>query len=168
MCNRRCEDACTRGTVDQAVAIDEVKKFIAQQDLNAAHAVCARRWSQPSNRRAASRQKIAVIGAGPAGLSCAYYLAERGYKPTVFEKNERPGGMLVYGIPSFKLEKRTSLTPRSTFCGSWALTSAAVSRCGKDVTLADAAPTGLPGVLYRHRLPGRAPGRCARRGRRGH
>ena len=50
-------------------------------------------------------EKIAVIGAGPAGLSCAYYLAERGYKPTVFEKNERPGGMLVYGIPSYKLEK---------------------------------------------------------------
>ena len=50
-------------------------------------------------------EKIAVIGAGPAGLSCAYYLAEKGYKPTVFEKNEKPGGMLRYGIPSFKLEK---------------------------------------------------------------
>ena len=50
-------------------------------------------------------EKIAIIGAGPAGLSCAYYLAEKGYKPTVFEKNEKPGGMLRYGVPSFKLEK---------------------------------------------------------------
>ena len=58
----------------------------------------------PTNRGGFA-EKIAVIGAGPAGLSCAYYLAERGYKPTVFEKNERPGGMLVYGIPSYKLEK---------------------------------------------------------------
>lgn len=103
VCNRRCEDACTRGTVDQAVAIDEVKKFIAQQDLNA-----ATRYVPPvvaPTNRGGFAEKIAVIGAGPAGLSCAYYLAERGYKPTVFEKNERPGGMLVYGIPSYKLEK---------------------------------------------------------------
>lgn len=49
--------------------------------------------------------KIAIIGGGPAGLSCAYFLALQGYRPTVFEKNEHPGGMLRYGIPSFKLEK---------------------------------------------------------------
>ncbi|MBQ9341954.1 MAG: FAD-dependent oxidoreductase, partial [Lachnospiraceae bacterium] len=50
-------------------------------------------------------EKVAIIGAGPAGLSCAYYLAEKGYRPTIFEKNARPGGMLRYGIPSYKLEK---------------------------------------------------------------
>ena len=103
VCNRRCEDACTRGTVDQAVAIDEVKKFIAQQDLNAATRYIPP-VVQPSNRGLFT-EKIAIVGAGPAGLSCAYYLAEKGYRPTVFEKNERPGGMLVYGIPSYKLEK---------------------------------------------------------------
>ena len=103
VCNRRCEDACTRGTVDQAVAIDAVKKFIAQQDLNA-----QTRYVPPivpPSNRGGFDQKIAVIGAGPAGLSCAYYLAEKGYRSTVFEKNEKPGGMLVYGIPSYKLEK---------------------------------------------------------------
>ena len=103
VCNRRCEDACTRGTVDQAVAIDAVKKFIAQQDLNA-----ETRYVPPivpPSNRGGFDEKIAVIGAGPAGLSCAYYLAEKGYRPTVFEKNEKPGGMLVYGIPSYKLEK---------------------------------------------------------------
>ena len=103
VCNRRCEDACTRGTVDQAVAIDEVKKFIAQKDLEA-----ATRYVPPINppsNRGGFAEKIAIIGAGPAGLSCAYYLAEKGYRPTVFEKNKKPGGMLTYGIPSYKLEK---------------------------------------------------------------
>ena len=101
MCIR--DSACTRGTVDQAVAIDEVKRFIAQQDLNAEH----RYIPTPviPKVQGGFEEKIAIIGAGPAGLSCAYYLAEKGYKPTVFEKNEKPGGMLVYGIPSFKLEK---------------------------------------------------------------
>ena len=103
VCNRRCEDACTRGSLDAAVAIDEVKKFIAQQDLNA-EARYIPPVVQPSNRGPFA-QKIAVIGAGPAGLSCAYYLAEKGYRPTVFEKSPRPGGMLTYGIPSYKLEK---------------------------------------------------------------
>ena len=103
ICNRRCEDACTRGTIDQAVAIDEVKKFIAKQDLTAEN-----RYIPPIIPPTTGRlfeEKIAIIGGGPAGLSCAFYLAEKGYKPTVFEKNETPGGMLVYGIPSFKLEK---------------------------------------------------------------
>ena len=103
VCNHRCEDACTRGTVDQAVAIDDVKKFIAELDLNSDTRYIPP-VVQPSNR-GTFPQKIAIIGGGPAGLSCAFYLATRGYKPTVFEKNERPGGMLVYGIPSFKLEK---------------------------------------------------------------
>lgn len=103
ICNRRCEDACTRGTVDQAIAIDEVKKFIAQQDLKAETRYIPP-VIQPSNR-GPFQEKIAIIGAGPAGLSCAFYLAEKGYRPTVFEKNDKPGGMLVYGIPSYKLEK---------------------------------------------------------------
>ncbi len=103
ICNRRCEDACTRGRVDEAIAIDEVKKFIAQRDLDA-----ATRYIPPvvtPTRNGGFDQKVAIIGAGPAGLSCAFYLAEKGYKPVIFEKRERPGGMLTYGIPSFKLEK---------------------------------------------------------------
>ncbi len=103
VCNRRCEDACTRGTIDQAIAIDEVKKFIAAQDLKAETRFIPKKVV-PSVR-GHFEEKIAIIGGGPAGLSCAFYLAEKGYKPTIFEKNERAGGMLVYGIPSFKLEK---------------------------------------------------------------
>ena len=103
ICNRRCEDACTRGTVDQAVAIDEVKRFIAQQDLDAETRFVPEKVIPKVDGE--FTEKIAVIGAGPAGMSCAYYLAEKGYRPTVFEKEARPGGMLMNAIPSFRLEK---------------------------------------------------------------
>lgn len=103
VCNRRCEDACTRGTIDEAVAIDEVKRFLAERDLNAETRYIPKK-TIPS-LKGGFDETIAIIGAGPAGLSCAYYLALTGYKPTIFEKNEEPGGMLRYGIPSYKLEK---------------------------------------------------------------
>ena len=103
ICNRRCEDACTRGSIDQAIAIDEVKKFIAQQDLDAETRYIPKKVVPSLN--GSFSEKVAIIGAGPAGLSCAFYLAEKGYSPVIFEKNEKPGGMLRYGIPSFKLEK---------------------------------------------------------------
>ena len=103
ICNRRCEDACTRGSIDRAIAIDEVKKFIAQQDLNAETRYIPKKVVPSLD--GSFPEKIAVIGEGPAGLSCAFYLAQKGYSPTIFEKNPQPGGMLRYGIPSFKLEK---------------------------------------------------------------
>ncbi len=103
ICNRRCEDRCTRGTVDQPVAIDEIKKFLAQWELKNPQdftVICengeGKQWDD---------FKIAVIGAGPAGLSAAYYLRTEGYPVTVFEKESRPGGMLINGIPNFRLEK---------------------------------------------------------------
>ena len=100
ICNRRCEDACTRGTVDQAVAIDEVKRFIAQQDLDAATRFVPEKVIPKVD--GAFDQQIAIIGGGPAGLSCAYYLAEKGYRPTVFEKERRLGGMLENGLKQFQ------------------------------------------------------------------
>jgi NADPH-dependent glutamate synthase beta subunit-like oxidoreductase len=102
VCNHRCEDACTRGEIDDPIAIDEIKKFIAERELNSEH-----RYVPPMINQIGRPypEKIAIIGAGPAGMSCAFYLAQKGYTPTVFEKNQKPGGMLVYGIPSFRLEK---------------------------------------------------------------
>ena len=103
VCNRRCEDACTRATIDEAIAIDEVKKFIAMQDLKAdKHYVPKKVVPKILGD---FEEKVAIIGAGPAGISCAYYLAEKGYKPTLFDKNKKPGGMVTYGIPSFVMEK---------------------------------------------------------------
>ena len=104
VCNRRCEDRCTRGTIDKPVAIDEIKKFIAAQELNAENRFvpeCGRDYGGFWG----DEYKIAIIGAGPGGLSAAYYLRKRGYPVTVFEKQKALGGMLRYGIPTFRLEK---------------------------------------------------------------
>ncbi len=103
VCNKKCEEACTRGEIDKAVAIDDVKKFLADLERNSKDRYIPEKIV--ASTYGSFPEKIAIIGAGPAGLSCAYYLAEMGFKPTVFEKNEKPGGMMMYGIPSYKLEK---------------------------------------------------------------
>ena len=102
ICNKRCEAECTRGDVDEAVAIDEVKRFIADHDMHEETRYVPKMVNQIGKPYA---EKIAVIGAGPAGMSCAYYLAQKGYPVTVFDRNPVPGGMLTLGIPSFRLEK---------------------------------------------------------------
>ncbi len=98
VCARFCEQNCTRGDVDEPVAIDEVKKFIAEQDMKSETRFVPEKWNTVG-------KKIAVIGAGPAGLSCAYYLAIWGHEVTVFEKEDKAGGMMTFGMPSFRLEK---------------------------------------------------------------
>lgn len=98
ICPRTCESVCTRGDIDDSIAIDEIKKFIAEQDLNMDNRYVPKKRHEYKN-------KIAIIGAGPSGLSCAYYLAIDGYKVTVFEKQNALGGMLTLGIPSYRLEK---------------------------------------------------------------
>ena len=102
ICNKACEDACTRGSVDAPIAIDDIKKFIAGKDLEAEHRFVPKIVNQTGKPY---EEKIAVIGSGPAGLTCAYYLALKGYPVTVFEKEKELGGMLTLGIPSFRLEK---------------------------------------------------------------
>ena len=102
ICNKACEDACTRGSVDAPIAIDDIKKFIAGKDLEAEHRFVPKMVNQTGKPY---EEKIAVIGSGPAGLTCAYYLALKGYPVTVFEKEKELGGMLTLGIPSFRLEK---------------------------------------------------------------
>ena len=96
VCEHPCEMHCRRGMVDDPMNILALKRFaVEHSDLNdhKPHVV--------DN----TGKRVAVIGGGPAGLSCAYYLAEKGYRPTVFEKEKQPGGMLMHGIPEFRLEK---------------------------------------------------------------
>lgn len=133
VCNKRCEAACTRGKIDEAVAIDDIKKFVAELDLQS-----NTRYIPdiviPSNM-GRWKEKIAIIGAGPAGLSCAYYLATKGYYPVVFEKNEKPGGMLTYGIPSYKLEKDV-IDAEIEILKELGVTIKCGVEVGKDVTIA--------------------------------
>ena len=157
ICNRRCEDACTRGTIDRAIAIDAVKKFIAEKDLHAETRfvpevnIC-------SNVQERWEEKIAIIGGGPAGLSCAYYLATMGYKPTVFERNEEPGGMLRYGIPSYKLDKDV-IKAEIDIMREIGVEIRCGIEVGKDITIADLRKQGYKGFYVAvgcqgGRLPG--------------
>ena len=156
VCNRRCEDACTRGTIDEAVAIDEVKRFIAERDLNAETRFIPKK-TIPS-LKGGFEEKIAIIGAGPAGLSCAYFLALIGYKPTIFEKNAEPGGMLRYGIPSYKLEKDL-LAAEIDVIRQLGVEIRCGVEVGKDVTIEDLREQGYKGFYaaigcQRGRKPG--------------
>ena len=128
VCNKRCEDACTRGDVDEPIAIDDIKRFIADQDLNKDTRFI------PKKRHDYSDKKIAIVGSGPAGLSCAYYLAIDGYDVTVFEKEKVVGGMLTLGIPSFVLEKEV-VAAEIDILRELGVTFKTGVEVGKDVTL---------------------------------
>jgi len=98
VCHHPCESACKRGEVDEPIAINSIKRLIADLDLTAE----TRFIPEVKKMR---EEKVAVIGSGPAGLSCAYFLAIEGYRVTIFEKLPKPGGMLIAGIPSYRLPR---------------------------------------------------------------
>ena len=144
VCNRRCEDACTRGSLDKALAIDEIKKFIAEQDLKSEEPyVPERLYRRPIDKP--YEEKIAIIGAGPAGLSCAYYLARMGYENvTVFDRNPEPGGMLVMGIPSYRLD-RSALRSEIAVLEKMGVKFRMNTEVGKDVTIQQLRDEGYKG-----------------------
>lgn len=133
VCNKRCEDACTRGTIGDKtpVSIDEIKKFVAELDLDED----TRAIPKPHHPEYHDH-KMAVIGGGPAGLSCAYYLAQEGYQVTVFEKENKLGGMLTLGIPSFRLEKNVVEAEIAVIQAMGVEFKMGVE-VGKDITIAD-------------------------------
>ena len=144
VCNRRCEDACTRGSLDKALAIDEIKKFIAEQDLKSEEPyVPERLYRRPIDKP--YEEKVAIIGAGPAGLSCAYYLARMGYENvTVFDRNPEPGGMLVMGIPSYRLD-RSALRGEIAVLEKMGVKFRMNTEVGKDVTIQQLRDEGYKG-----------------------
>lgn len=123
VCAAPCEDACRRGKIDGAVSIRALKRFVTEKfgveslapDTQAKLLQIETEpgnktpWHLPmlrvSRRHVARGQKVAVVGAGPAGISCAHDLALMGYLVTIFEASETPGGMLVHGIPEFRLSR---------------------------------------------------------------
>ena len=145
ICNRRCEDACTRGTVDAPIAIDEIKKFIAEQELHADKRYIPERRTRKATTEDYA-EKIAVIGAGPAGMSCAFFLSKMGYPVTVFEKNEIPGGMLTVGIPSFRLSKDV-VNAEIEVLREMGVTFKCGIEVGKDVTIDELRKEGYKGFF---------------------
>lgn len=137
ICNRRCEQDCTRGDIDAPVAIDEIKKFIAEWELKEENRYIPK-------KRYEHGKKIAVIGAGPAGMSCAYYLALYGHQVTVFEKQEKPGGMLMFGIPSFRLQKDV-VEAEIQILKELGITFETGVEVGKDVTIPELRERGYKG-----------------------
>ncbi len=122
ICSAPCEDACRRGSIDEPISIRALKRFLTEQygaestdpDMykhlleEAKDEGCHRLWhlSELRGRKfVKSDQKVAVIGSGPSGIGCAHDLALMGYPVTVFEALERPGGMLRYGIPEYRLPR---------------------------------------------------------------
>ncbi len=100
VCFHTCEDKCRRISLDSAVSIRNVKRFMVDQEVTI-------QIPEVRHNEVNAKRKIAIIGAGPAGLTCAYFLARLGYKPKVYESSPRPGGMLVQTIPAYRLPRET-------------------------------------------------------------
>ena len=99
VCVRPCEDNCRRGSVDECISIKWLKRFVADYELE-------KRREPLLKKEGIHSEKVAIIGAGPAGLSCAYYLALKGYPVTIFERLGEPGGMAAMGIPDYRLPRK--------------------------------------------------------------
>lgn len=140
ICPRLCEEDCTRGDFDEAVAVDDIKKFIAEKDLEASSRF------MPRIRHDYSDKKIAIIGSGPSGLTCAYDLALDGYDVTVFEKEAKLGGMLTLGIPSYRLEKDV-LDAEIDVIREMGVKFETGVEIGKDITIASLREKGF-GAFY--------------------
>ncbi len=98
VCTHPCETECGRNELDDAVSIRALKRFISEYEIE--------QGRTPGKTSITRNEKIAVIGSGPAGLACAYDLLKLGYPVTVFETDEKPGGMLRYGIPAYRLPEK--------------------------------------------------------------
>jgi len=127
VCFHTCEDKCRRAQLDEPVSIRAVKRFMVDQE------VMVQMPEVRENEKNAKR-KVAIVGAGPAGLSCAYFLARLGYKPLVLESEPRPGGMLVQAIPSYRLP-REELAREIRMIESIGVTIETDKKLGRDYTL---------------------------------
>jgi NADH-quinone oxidoreductase subunit F len=139
VCFHTCEAKCRRASLDDAVSIRAVKRFMVDQEVTI---------QVPEVRESAANaaRKIAVVGAGPAGLSCAYFLARLGYRPTVFEAEPRPGGMLVQTIPSYRLP-REILAREVRMIERLGVEIVTGMRLGRDITLAGLKAGGYEAVF---------------------
>ncbi|MFH1707900.1 MAG: NADH-ubiquinone oxidoreductase-F iron-sulfur binding region domain-containing protein [Planctomycetota bacterium] len=139
VCFHPCENACRRSMLDESVSVHGLKRFMSDTETG---------YKLPEIRdsKANGERKIAVIGAGPAGLACAYFLARLGYKPTVFEAAEKAGGVLAQGIPAYRLP-RPVLEREIRMIEKLGVTIETGKRLGKEVTLAGLRKKGYDAVF---------------------
>jgi NADPH-dependent glutamate synthase beta subunit-like oxidoreductase/ferredoxin len=135
VCYHPCEPACKRGEIDAAIAINAIERFVANLDLNADE----RYVPEIKDKK---EDKVAIVGSGPAGLTCAYYLAREGYQVTVFEKEPVLGGMLSLGIPSYRLP-RDVIEAEIQIIRDMGVTTKTGVEIGKDVTVAQLRQEGF-------------------------
>ena len=139
VCFHTCEDHCRRASLDSAVSIRGVKRFMVDQE------VIIQKPEVRENAANAAR-RIAIVGAGPAGLTCAYFLARMGYKPVIFESEPRPGGMLVQAIPAYRLPRET-LAREVRMIESLGVEIRTLQRLGSDFTLQQLRDQGTEAVF---------------------
>ena len=152
VCVRPCEANCRRNQLDQPLAIRWLKRFLADQEMSGAIA-------PPEAPAEYKEPKVAVVGAGPAGLSCAYYLGRQGYHTTIFEAQEGPGGMAAYGIPSYRLPREVLAFEAEQVERMGAEIRYGV-RVGEDVSLKDLGAQGYSAVFIGVGAPEAGSMRC--------
>jgi NADPH-dependent glutamate synthase beta subunit-like oxidoreductase/NAD-dependent dihydropyrimidine dehydrogenase PreA subunit len=135
VCPHPCESACNRGGIDDPVANHAIERFVADLDLKT-----TKRYMPKIKEK--KKDKVAIIGSGPAGLSCAYYLAQEGYQVTIFEKDTEPGGMLTAGIPSYRLPREV-INAEIQLIRDMGVTIKTAVEIGKDVTIAQLREEGF-------------------------
>lgn len=139
VCTHPCEDACTRGIHDRPVQIRNIKRFVLEYGK-------ARGWKPRVDLAPDNGHKAAVVGSGPAGLSCAAELRKAGYRVTVFEREDEPGGMLAYGIPNFRLAKET-LTEEIEAIKAMGICFETAKELGRDFTIETLKQAGFEAVF---------------------
>jgi NADH-quinone oxidoreductase subunit F len=139
VCFHTCEDKCRRASLDEPLAIRGVKRFMADEEVTI---------QLPEIREGEenAKRKVAVIGAGPAGLSCAYFLARLGYRPKIFEAEPRAGGMLIQAIPAYRLP-REILAREARMIERMGVDIEPNVRLGKDITLTGLREQGYEAVF---------------------
>ncbi len=139
VCFHTCEDRCRRASLDDSVAIRSIKRFMVDQEVTIQHPMV---WENAVN----AKRKIAIVGGGPAGLSCAYFLARLGYEPQVLEAEPRPGGMLAQTIPAYRLPRET-LAREIRMIEALGVEIRTDQRLGKDFSLKDLREDGYEALF---------------------
>jgi NADPH-dependent glutamate synthase beta subunit-like oxidoreductase/2,4-dienoyl-CoA reductase-like NADH-dependent reductase (Old Yellow Enzyme family) len=106
VCPHPCEAECNRGKLDDPIAINDIKRFVADSAMNDGLPDYLKKQCLPEKLPITKKEKVAVVGSGPAGLTAAYFLIKKGYAVTVFEAAAKAGGMMTYGVPEHRLPRK--------------------------------------------------------------